>query len=166
MKVRRIWLQSRVQTPPRQLIALLPDRRVDITGGPGSPGGDGALTVRTEMEPLEELTIATHGRGELVSGSVKVVSNGPLESVLDIPVFLNHRENAEACLNQRCIKKDVPESSRPTSSSHPLTLQLEDERSNRPSESSAANNPVETGSTQPGLSAIETHQQSEDRRFA
>ena len=39
---------------------------------------DGSLTVRTEMEPLGELTISTHGQGELVSGSVKVVSNGPL----------------------------------------------------------------------------------------
>ena len=39
---------------------------------------DGRLTVRTEMEPLGELTISTHGQGELVSGSVKVVSDGPL----------------------------------------------------------------------------------------
>ena len=39
---------------------------------------DGSLTVRTEMEPLGELTISTHGQGELVSGSVKVLSDGPL----------------------------------------------------------------------------------------
>ena len=39
---------------------------------------DGSLTLRTEMEPLGELTISTHGQGELVSGSVKVVSDGPL----------------------------------------------------------------------------------------
>ena len=39
---------------------------------------DGALTVRTEMEPLGELTISTHGRGEMVSGSVTVVSDGPI----------------------------------------------------------------------------------------
>ena len=39
---------------------------------------DGSLTVRTEMEPLGELTISTHGQGELVSGSVKVVSDGPI----------------------------------------------------------------------------------------
>ena len=38
----------------------------------------GSLTVRTGMEPLGVLTIATHGRGELVSGSVAVVSDGPL----------------------------------------------------------------------------------------
>ena len=29
---------------------------------------DGGLTVLTEMEPLGELTVSTHGRGELVSG--------------------------------------------------------------------------------------------------
>ena len=39
---------------------------------------DGALSVRTAMEPLGELTISTHGRGEVVSGSVKVVSDGPV----------------------------------------------------------------------------------------
>ena len=37
---------------------------------------DGGLTVQTEMDPLGVLTISTHGRGELVSGSVKVVSEG------------------------------------------------------------------------------------------
>ena len=39
------------------------------------------------MEPLGVLTIATHGRGDLVSGSVKVVSEGPIGGVLrfDIP---------------------------------------------------------------------------------
>ena len=39
---------------------------------------DGSLTVQTEMEPLGELTISTHGQGELVSGSVKVLSDGPI----------------------------------------------------------------------------------------
>ncbi len=43
---------------------------------------DGALTVRTEMEPLGELTISTHGRGEVVSGSVSVVAEGPIGGVL------------------------------------------------------------------------------------
>ena len=43
---------------------------------------DGALTVRTEMEPLGVLTISTHGRGALVSGSVKVVSEGPIGGML------------------------------------------------------------------------------------
>ena len=48
---------------------------------------DGALTVQTEIVPLGELTISTHGRGETVSGSVRVVSNGPIAGVLrfDIP---------------------------------------------------------------------------------
>ena len=48
---------------------------------------DGGLTVLTEMEPLGVLTISTHGRGEVVSGSVKVVSDGPIGGVLrfDLP---------------------------------------------------------------------------------
>ena len=48
---------------------------------------DGALSIQSEMEPLGELTISTYGRGELVSGSVKVVSDGPIGGVLrfDIP---------------------------------------------------------------------------------
>ena len=48
---------------------------------------DGGLTVLTEMEPLGELTIPTHGQGELVSGSVKVISNGPIGGMLrfDLP---------------------------------------------------------------------------------
>ena len=43
---------------------------------------DGSLSVRTAMEPLGELTISTHGRGEVMSGSVKVFSNGPIGGVL------------------------------------------------------------------------------------
>ena len=48
---------------------------------------DGALSVRTEMEPLGELTISTHGQGEVVSGSVTVISEGPIGGVLrfDLP---------------------------------------------------------------------------------
>ena len=48
---------------------------------------DGALTERTEMEPLGVLTISMHGRGELVSGSVRVVSDGPIGGFLrfDLP---------------------------------------------------------------------------------
>ena len=39
------------------------------------------------MEPLGELTISTHGQGEVVSGSVRVVSDGPIGGVLrfDLP---------------------------------------------------------------------------------
>ena len=39
---------------------------------------DGAVTVLTQMEPLAELTVSTHGRGELRTGSVRVVSGAPL----------------------------------------------------------------------------------------
>ena len=43
---------------------------------------DSSLSIQTAMEPLEELTISTHGQGEVVSGSVKVVSDGPIGGVL------------------------------------------------------------------------------------
>ena len=48
---------------------------------------DGGLTVRTAIEPLGELTIATHGQEELVTGSVKVIAFGPIGGVLrfDLP---------------------------------------------------------------------------------
>ena len=59
---------------------------VDLTGDL-EVQEDGALTVRTEMEPLGVLTVSTHGRGALVSGSVRVVSEGPLGGMLrfDLP---------------------------------------------------------------------------------
>ena len=59
---------------------------VDITGDLAVTE-DGALTVLTDMEPLGVVTISTHGRGDLVSGSVKVVSDGPIGGVLrfDLP---------------------------------------------------------------------------------
>ena len=59
---------------------------VDVTGDL-EVQGDGGLTVQTAIEPLGELTISTHGQGEVVSGSVKVVSNGPIGGVLrfDLP---------------------------------------------------------------------------------
>ena len=48
---------------------------------------DGSLTVQTEMQPLQALTISTHGQGEVVAGSVTVLSNGPIGGVLrfDLP---------------------------------------------------------------------------------
>ena len=48
---------------------------------------DGSLTVLTEMEPLGVLTVSTHGQGPLVSGSVRVLSNGPIGGMLryDLP---------------------------------------------------------------------------------
>ena len=60
---------------------LDPASVVDLTGDL-MVTEDGALSIQTEMEPLGELTVSTHGRGELVSGSVKVVSEGPLGGVL------------------------------------------------------------------------------------
>ena len=59
---------------------------VDITGDLEITE-DGALTVWTEMEPLGVLTISTHGRGELMTGSVRVVSDGPIGGLLrfDLP---------------------------------------------------------------------------------
>ena len=58
-----------------------PESVVDITGDL-EVTEDGALTVQTEMEPLGVLTISTHGRGALVSGSVRVVSDGPIGGML------------------------------------------------------------------------------------
>ena len=48
---------------------------------------DGSLSIQTEMEPLGELTISTHGQGSLVSGSVKVDADGPIGGGLrfDLP---------------------------------------------------------------------------------
>ena len=59
---------------------------VDVTGDL-EVQEDGGLTILTEMEPLGELTISTHGRGDLVSGSVKVVSGAPIGGMLrfDLP---------------------------------------------------------------------------------
>ena len=48
---------------------------------------DGGVTVQTAVASLGELTISTHGRGEVGSGSVRVVSGGPIGGVLrfDLP---------------------------------------------------------------------------------
>ena len=65
---------------------IAPGSVVDITGGLEITE-DGALSIQTEMEPLGELTISTHGRGDLVTGSVKVAADGPIGGVLrfDLP---------------------------------------------------------------------------------
>ena len=60
---------------------VAPASVVDVTGDL-EVTEDGALTVQTEMEPLGVLTISTHGQGELVSGSVRVVSEGPIGGML------------------------------------------------------------------------------------
>ena len=54
-----------------------PESVVDVTGDL-EVTEDGSLSVLREMEPLGQLTISTHGQGELVSGSVKVLSDGPI----------------------------------------------------------------------------------------
>ena len=65
---------------------IAPASVVEVTGDL-MVAEDGALTVRTAMESLGELTIRTHGQGELVSGSLKVVADGPIGGGLrfDIP---------------------------------------------------------------------------------
>ena len=60
---------------------IAPTSVVDVTGDL-MVTEDGALTVQTAMEPLSVLTISTHGRGDLVSGSVKVISEGPIGGLL------------------------------------------------------------------------------------
>ena len=60
---------------------IAPELVVDVTGDLMVTEG-GALTVQTDMEPLSVLTISTHGRGEIVSGSAKVVSDGPIGGML------------------------------------------------------------------------------------
>ena len=60
---------------------VAPESVVDVTGDL-EVTEDGGLTIQTEMEPLGQLTITTHGRGDLVSGSVRVVSDGPIGGML------------------------------------------------------------------------------------
>jgi len=66
--------------------SIAPETVVDI-GGDLEVTEDGGLAVRTDMEPLGELTVSTHGREALVTGSVKVVSEGPIGGMLrfDLP---------------------------------------------------------------------------------
>ena len=65
---------------------MAPESVVEITGDL-EVTEDGALSIQTAIEPLGELTISTHGQGELVSGSVRVTSGGPIGGVLrfDLP---------------------------------------------------------------------------------
>ena len=58
-----------------------PASLVDLTGDL-EVTADGALTISGEMEPLGVFTISTHGRGELLTGSVKVISEGPIGGML------------------------------------------------------------------------------------
>ena len=45
---------------------------------------DGGLTPRADMAPLGVIAISTHGQGELLSGSVRAVSDGPLGGFLRV----------------------------------------------------------------------------------
>jgi hypothetical protein len=65
---------------------MAPESVVEITGDL-EVTEDGALSIQTAIEPLGELTISTHGQGELVSGSARVTSGGPIGGVLrfDLP---------------------------------------------------------------------------------
>ena len=58
---------------PSSVVDLWPDRWVRA---------DGSLTTRRAIEPLGELTVSTHGRGPLVTGSVRVMAAGPMGGVL------------------------------------------------------------------------------------
>ena len=60
---------------------IAPASLVDLTGDL-EVTADGALTISGEMEPLGVFTISTHGRGELLTGSVKVISEGPIGGML------------------------------------------------------------------------------------
>ena len=60
---------------------IAPELVVDI-GEDLQVRADGALTMQAEVAPLGELTISTHGRGDLVTGSVKVIADGPIGGFL------------------------------------------------------------------------------------
>ena len=59
---------------------------VDVTGDLRVTD-DGALTVPTGIAPLGELATSTHGEGDLVSGTVKLITDGPISGMLrlDLP---------------------------------------------------------------------------------
>lgn len=63
-----------------------PERVMEVTGDL-EVEEDGALTVATAIPSLGELTLSTHGRGELTTGSVQVFADGPAGGVLrfDLP---------------------------------------------------------------------------------
>ena len=82
---------------------------VDITGDL-TVQEDGALTVLTEMEPLGVLTVSTHGRGSLVSGSVKVISEGPIGGMLrfDLPAIGEAVVGAQLTRQRRPLSRAPP----------------------------------------------------------
>ena len=81
VNVSHLTTQPAIYFYDQQGFSISPESVVDILGDLAITE-DGALTVRTKMEPLGELTISTHGRGELVTGSVRVVSKRPIGGLL------------------------------------------------------------------------------------
>ena len=65
---------------------IAPELVVDVEGGL-EVRENGALSVLAGMSPLSQITISTHGRGELVTGSARVVADSPIGGGLrfDIP---------------------------------------------------------------------------------
>ena len=57
--------------------ALIPPDSVAEIMGNLETTDYGALTLQSELPSLGEVTISTHGQGDLVTGSVKVVTEGP-----------------------------------------------------------------------------------------
>ena len=57
------------------------DTVVDVTGDL-EVAEDGALSVKAGIAPLGERTISTHGRGDLASGSVTVITDGSVGGLL------------------------------------------------------------------------------------
>ena len=55
---------------------LDPESVVDV-GGNLETTDYGAVTLQSELAPLGEVTISTNGQGDTVTGSVKVISDGP-----------------------------------------------------------------------------------------
>ena len=66
---------------------LLEAESVVVLGDDLEVGVDGGLSPTIGMVPLSEMTISTHGRGEVVTGSVRVVSDEPVGGLVrfDIP---------------------------------------------------------------------------------
>ena len=60
-----------------------PESVVELTGDLRITD-DGGLTPRADMAPLGVIAISTHGQGELLSGSVRAVSDGPLGGFLRV----------------------------------------------------------------------------------
>ena len=82
---------------------------------------DGSLTVQTEMQPLQALTISTHGQGEVVAGSVTVLSNGPIGGVLrfDLPGVGSGRSGSRSTFKRCPLSCPAAGGSDQHRSSHP-----------------------------------------------